>query len=531
MLSKITERELKIFQTLKNPISLSEILFSDFDNLGEWNKDKFGKIRICQYKMLSHDSEYINDPKLSKKENFEIKKGMAESYNFGGRLTGKSIISIVIDVLNSIFNKTFKLGVVASLDADHVNSIMEKILGALENHKVLKQFLMRPKRNPYRIPLKNGLLIESVNDNINSKNPGGHFFSKHVDRIWREECSFLTPVVSSKQLMAQSELGCINRWSGMSTFTKNSPVGKIFCKLENKSKIINYPSYVNPTFDDKKDQDAIEEFEGRESPGYQIQILGKVIEGFENTYDIERVRQCYNEKKHVKSFEINKDNFYNYKEIVIVDKPVNIEKTFIALDVGEGAAPTEIIVIFLMNGIYYYTYNITTMKLAPEEEIELIDYLMVTLGVNITAIDVTSGGGKAIASALTKKYPKPGQVIWISFNEKLPIDYERDENSPTGEYKRDGAGKLIFKEEYVSVWSVQRLKVLLYKQKMSIPKDYKFDTQFSNIISFKSGFRTQFKGKGADHLHQAFTVFSISEWQTENMIVDSVETEKNSLNF
>ena len=528
MLSKITEQELKLYTSLKNPISISEILFSDFDILGEWNKDKFGKIRLYQYSMLSHDSELIEDSNKTKKENFELKRGMSESYNFGGRLTGKSIISIVIDVLTSIFNKTFKLGVVASLDADHVNSIMEKIVGALETHKIMKLLHPKIKRNPYRIPLANGCLIESVNDNVYSKNPGGHFFSKHVDRLWREESSFLTPQISGKQLMAQSELGCINRWSGMSTFTKNSPVGKIFFDLKQKSKIINYPSYVNPTFDDKKDLDAINEFEGKSSPGYQIQILGKVIEGFENTYDIERVRQCYDEDVNIKSFEVNKENFYNFKEIIVADRPITAEKTFIALDVGEGSAPTEIIVIFLIKGIYYYAYNITTTKLAPEEEIELIDFLMVSLGANVTAIDVTSGGGKAIASALTRKHSQPGQVIWVSFNEKISIDYEMDEN---GDYKKDNAGNFIFKEEYVSVWSVQRLKTLLYKQKLSIPLCYKFDTQFSNIISFKSGFRTQFKGKGADHLHQAFTVWAIAEWQTENLMVGSVETEKNSLNF
>jgi len=331
--------------------------------------------------------------------------------------------------------------------------------------------------------------------------------------------------------MAKSELGIISRSSGMSTFTRKSPAGKIFFDLKNENKLINLPSYVNPNWSNEDDERAINEFGGKSSIGYQIQILGKVIEGCDNVYDIERIRESYDEDRLMKCFEIDKDNFYNYKEIVIVDKPVNVEKVYIALDVGEGSAPTEIIVMFLIKGIYYYTYNITTMKLTADEETELLDYLMITLKCNVIGIDTTSGGGKAIASKLSKKYDTKDvkRVIWVAFNEKIAMDFELEEDGIT--YKTDASGNHIYREEYITDWSIQRLKQLFYTQKMVIPKDFKFDNQFVNIVAMKSGMRTVYGSKVANHLHQAFQVFAISEWQTEFVNINAVSTEKNSLNF
>jgi hypothetical protein len=56
MINKIREDDLIFFQTLSHPINCGEILFHDFDNLGAWNKEVFGKIRIYQYPMLAFDS-------------------------------------------------------------------------------------------------------------------------------------------------------------------------------------------------------------------------------------------------------------------------------------------------------------------------------------------------------------------------------------------------------------------------------------------------------------------------------------------
>lgn len=511
MLDKITQSDLIFFQLMSNPISASELLFHDFDNLGSFDNSKSGKIRMYQHNMLAFDSLFFENPKLSKKENFTIKQGMAESYNLGGRLTGKSLVSIIIDSLCAIFNKTFNWGVVSSLDALHIRGIMEKVILALENHEILKNLNAKILRSPnYKITTDNGCLFESVNDNILGKNSGSQHYGKHYDKHWKEESSFLTQEVSNKQLMASSELGVINRFSGMTTFSKHSPMGKIFYDLKNKSKIINLSSYVNPAWDKEKDEAAILEFGGLSSVGYKVQVKGEIVEDGGSVFDISRIRECYDLKNPIKNFEINRNNFFRFKEIIIIDKPNNVDKIILASDIGEGSAPTEIIIMGKVGDKYVYLYNITTMKLSADEEYEVQDYIIQLLGANVIAIDVTSGGGKAVASKLTKKYPE--NIVWVSFNEKLAIDFEKDDK---GALICDKNGTPQYKEEYITDWSIQRIKHLFYNKLMVILIDYKLDQQFSNLTAMKSGMRTVYGCKIANHLLQAFQVFSIAEWKTE----------------
>jgi hypothetical protein len=280
--------------------------------------------------------------------------------------------------------------------------------------------------------------------------------------------------------------------------------------LKNSSKILNLPSYVNPTWDDKKEEDAVLEFGGRLSLGYMTQILGKVVEDSDTVYDIERIRNNYNRKKSIKLFEITQDNYHKFKELIILDRPGNVEKCFICSDIGEGAAPTEIIIIFLIAGKYYYTYNIAATRLSADEQFELFDYIAEAVAVNFIGFDTTSGMGKAIASRLSKKYQ--GKIVWISFNEKSKIDYAKDDQ---GNFILDSKGNYQYKEEYNTDWSIQRLKQIFYNTKIEIPLDYKFDLQFANIVATTSGMRIVYGSKVANHLHQAFQVWSLVEWQTE----------------
>ena len=847
MIAKIKENDLKVFQVLSHPISCAEVMFHDFDSLGIWDKDKFGHIRMYQYPMMSYDSLFLEDKKLSKEKNWEIKNNLAESYNLGGRLTGKSAISIIIDTAVNTFNQVYKWAIISSYDKLHIQEIFEKLINAFDNHKILKILNCHSLRSPtYKLNFANGLLLESVNQNITGKNPGGQYFGKHFDRHLIEEASYLTKDVSGKMLMAQSEKGCINRYcikegtqilmsdfstkqienikrgdkiiawddktnilietevlnlfnsgirdvikitdnrnelwltpehkirclsegdkvykwreaygcmrynyfmkslnyidnvtqylygvllgliesdgshyqikgkenpneilhqfiihqadevnfiewllnkldlsytktkikkhgwnkkipyrfninrinndfilelydklecsknrmygfligfiigdgylgkdgsmmitqsnktnkhkvdkieqilnklnikycknyresnksiqfsinkyelpflempckkglryrntilnirrpifnkeqikckgylenqqvydietkchsfiangfivhnSGMTTFTKTSPMGEIFFNLDNKKKIINLPSYVNPTWNEKKEADAIKEFGGKDSPGYQVQIEGKVIEGAESVFDIQRIRQTYLLDKKgngilIKSFEVNKDTFHRFKEIIVVEKPNNADAIGIYFDVGEGGAPSEYIIISQTNKIYKYLYRITTFQLSPDEEEQFARYLIEILTPNIIGIDNTSGVGKALVSHLRKDFPD--NIIPVSFNENIDIEYEKDKN---GNFVKGKDGNYVFKQANVVDWSMQCLKDIFYSKKIQMYEDVKFDTQINNVIvgTTKQG-KKLYGYKTANHLFQAFQVFSIAHWLTE----------------
>jgi hypothetical protein len=516
MLEKISIDDLNFFQVMVHPVACAQILFSDFDNLSSFSETDFGQIRNYQYFMLGYDTLLYEDKTKSKKENFDLKNGLSENYNLGGRLTGKTIISIIIDSLISTFHQTYNWAAICSLDALHLRGVFEKIIEVLENHPIFKMLGAHILRSPtYKINTKNGCLLESINSNIAGKNPGGQFFGKHVSKLWQEESSFMTKQVSNKQLMAQAELGCINRWSGMTTFAKASPMGEIFYNLKNETKIINFPSYTNPTWSKEKEDAAIQEFGGKSSAGFEVQILGKVIESSDTVYDIQRIRECYLRDRDgtpipIKGFEINKNNFYRYKEIIVVDRPNNVERVWVCLDKGEGAVPTEVIVLFEINGIYKYEYNITTFKLSPTEDDEVVEFIIEQVKANIVGIDHTSGGGKAMLSHLAKKYPE--NIKAVDFNSKINIDFDKDEK---GNIKYDSKGNPEYKAEYVVDWSIQRLKHLFYNKKISALYDNKLDQQFDGITVMKSGQRTVYGSKVANHLHQAFQVFSICQWNFE----------------
>jgi len=507
-----TEEELIIFQTLRDPIACAEILFNDFDNLSSFSENEYGKVRLYQYPFLGFDGQYLDDEKLSEKENFKNRKGMAEGYALGGRGTGKSLLALIIDSLVATFNQLYKWGAVESCDDDHVKTIMEKIVTALEFHPILRLLdtSKNTQRKPYRIVANNGCLLESVNDNLYGKDPGRHWFGKHCDRIWAEEASFISKEVTDNKLRAVSEMGVVERFSGMTTFSKVSPMGEIFDNITNENKIVNVPSLVNPAWDEDEDKRMQLQFGGKNSVGYQVQILGKVIENDEAVFNMDEVRKTYIRDFPIKAFEINKNNFFRYKEILILDRPINSEKMVMALDVGEGGAPTEIIVLSQTNGIYRYIYNITVFKLSSEEHYELLECIMNMIQVNLVGIDVTSGGGKAILSHLSKKYSE--HLVAVSFNENIDIDFDKDEK---GEIVYDN-GHVQFKQDRVDSWSIQCLKRLFYNEKIKCLIDMKLDSQFAAVIAKKSTQgKTLYGCKIDNHLFQAFQVFAITDFITE----------------
>jgi hypothetical protein len=93
----------------------------------------------------------------------------------------------------------------------------------------------------------------------------------------------------------------------------------------------------------------------------------------------------------------------------------------------------------------------------------------------------------------------------------------------------DGKGTYSYKEEYVTDWSITRLKHLFYEEKMECYLDYKLDQQFSNVVAKKSGMRMIYDSKVANHLFQAMQIFSICEWNVEFVNVKPIIKKKMGL--
>jgi hypothetical protein len=108
-------------------------------------------------------------------------------------------------------------------------------------------------------------------------------------------------------------------------------------------------------------------------------------------------------------------------------------------------------------------------------------------------------------------FPKEN-LLWVSFNEKIPVSIETDEVGR--EVFKDG--QPVWREEYVEIWSIKMLKDLFYENKIEMPLDHKLDSQLNSVIATQSGNRTLFHCLAKeDHLLSAFKVFAIDYWNNE----------------
>lgn len=330
--------------------------------------------------------------------------------------------------------------------------------------------------------------------------------------------SFETQKVYEKRLDAISENGCVYRIAGMTNFTKYSPAGKAFYDITKRGLLVNYPQYVNPKWGEEERQRAIREHGGEDSLGYRIFVKGEVVEDGVSAIDMERVRRNYNPKKVIKHIEVSKENFNNFENIIIVERPANAERMFMCSDIGESV--TEIIIVSEVNQNYYYLYNITLYNLTDKEQFKIHKYVAEKISANLIGLDVTDGMGRAIYRSLEEVFPKEN-LCWVGFNEKIRVEVEKDEKGNVIMKE----GQPVWKEEYVDSWSVKRLRDLLYEEgKFELPLDYKFDSQLNQVISTQSGNRTLYTCINAeDHLFAAFRVFGITEWTNYLTIVKSIK--------
>ena len=177
MLEKITEEELDFIEMLSYPIAIVESLFSDFDNLTEFDEEKFGELRIYQCPFLSFES-FIDETlegsgKEIRKQEFNLRKGVGDVYNFGARKYGKTLVTEKLDIPLSMMNDDgFECGF-SSIDAVHIRGVLDTVKRTVENHPILKIWNCKVRTAPnYLFESKNGWVLKGINMNRNAKNPG-----------------------------------------------------------------------------------------------------------------------------------------------------------------------------------------------------------------------------------------------------------------------------------------------------------------------------------------------------------------------
>jgi len=526
ILEKITEDELCFMEGLHTPRCLVESLFSNMDNLTEFNEDKFCEVRIYQMPLMSDEclidfeatAEYH---KLDETQTFLLKKNVGDIYNYGGRKFGKSIITIILDLIVSMVHKVGTWAVLASSDWSKIQSILDRVRVVFEGHKILRLWKksITSSTSEYKFKLNNNFRLESVNYKIGKKNSSANsaWYGKHADLVYIEEASLENASVAKDRVDALAEDGAIFRISGMTNFTRNSPSGQVFYDKDYAKHVVNLPQYVNPKYTKKQDKERLKKFGDVGSIFYRMFVKGEVVSDAEAVFDYDKI--IVNDKKRIKFFELNDKSFENYKNKIIVERPVNAENVFICSDVSD-IGTTEIIIIFEVNGKYYYHYNITLHGVDGDKSKEFFRWLALEVKANFIGIDSTDAHGRNVCRYLQSVFGQE-HVIPVGFNEKIIVDYQKDEE---GKIIKDKENKSIPIKEWIPEWSVNRLLKLFYNENLIINLDYKFETQITQVIVSKSGRRMTPKCTAEeDHIWQAFQVFSIVQWNVEFNLIAPVE--------
>ena len=517
----LTEDEFIFGECWHNPTALIECLFHDFDSLSEYSETKMGYVRQYQSLLISKECfiDFEGTAKLhglSKKEKFKMQKRIGDIYCFGARKFGKTMCVEILDLIVTFLHALCKKIAFASVDLIHIREVLDQIKNVFQNHPICKLWEKRITGAPdYKFQLKNNVVANSVNFNVGSKNPGNQWYGKHVERVYIEEASLETEEVYEKRKDALSEMGAIFRISGMTDFTQHSPAGKSFFSLENRNHVVNLPQYVSPMWDEDEKRDRLEFYGGEESIGYKVFVKGEVVADGVSVFDMTRIRDlCYlsdskgNSLEDLKRFEINRERYSHYQSLIVAERLKQADRMFLSADIGEKV--TEIIIHAEIETDYKYLYNITLNNLDDDEQAKLIKWLASKIEANVIAIDCGDGMGRAIYRELEKTIPSDN-LVWYDGSSKIEVGFKLNDKK---EVVKDDKNQPVIHEEYMSEWSVQRLQTLLYGGRCIIPQDYKFDTQFTVVMSMKSGTRTIYKcvSQNGDHLFDAWRVFAIAQW-------------------
>ena len=531
MEAPLTEKEIEFCEHFYTPTSMTENLIPVNENAPHCWSDKEDCIYEYLYQEMMQNFSYLvaNDPELTPQQNFNKRKGAGDCYSIGSRGTGKSFF-IKIDVFLTWIHKVTE-GCISSFDQKHLSKVTDPIASYIESHPFAKIFHLKKgatasvnrKHGGLRAVSEHGCLIESANEKVEGNNPGTDFHSKHFEILWIEEVSYISDEGTQKRVDAGSQLGVIERFSGIPDLRIGSPLTKLLHNKNISKKIWRLPQYVKPTWSDELKEDRILHYGGENSSAYKLNVEAEIIEGAEGFWDIDRLKEkCYNPKRKVKIFEISKESFAKFKSNIIVERMPGTEKVFICSDIGLGGSASQVIIIFKVGDKYKYVYNIPLFKLIQKEQAEVFKWLYDVLGGAFISIDATGDGGVINDYLFDMGVPQEC-LLKVKFNENIEIDFEKDPE--TGYVITDKNGQPVMKKMNTLDFAMQEMEKIFYEGMMEVPQDENFFEEFNGFYVKMVGTRKAYGSNTSDHKHQSFQVFSVCRYFNEFNELKSVQNQ------
>lgn len=516
----ITEQEIDFFECYYSPDALIENLIpAVVDSPHSWNEDcECLTVFPYQFPFLNYSMMYADDFRLSDELNFQKKIGAGQGYNFSARNLGKSLIFIDCDIAFLPLYMPGSENMLASFDDKHLGSRADRVAQLFESHKFFELFHLTGKKqsvnrgHKFKIQSSNGTVIKGANEQVGHPTCGNAFHGIHAKTIYYEEFSYASKKGAIKRIDSVHPFGCIERFSGIPDVKIGSPQSEILTDEKKKNWIVRLPQFVREDWSESIKQEKIKEFRGEDTNDYKLNVVGDVLEGATGKFDVARIKEhCYNKEKKIKYFEIGKSDYKNFEELLAAIERLPCEACFVNADIGTTGSPTEITIIFGTDGKYKYVYNVTLLYLTTQEQAKIFKFLYHKLGGCMLSLDCTADG-KSICDELVILGIPEVHLVRVSFNEKMVIGFETDEN---GKVKREENGKPIEKKERVIVFANQRLEHLFYNGLIEIPLDYKFLKEVSQYYEISTGSTVRFGSSTTDHLLQSLQCFGIAQFQNE----------------
>lgn len=535
MYAKLSEKEIEFMECWHDPVANIECLIPlNIKASHTWNESEdleCVKIRNYQFAMIDYSYLYMDDPKKSPQENFDLKKFAGTILNIAGRDLGKSFF-LIIDAFLTLIHTTGEESLLASCNDEKLKKIANPILNFTRDHPFYEIFKKQGKTqgikaSPIEIETQLGHTLYGRNEKANEPDPGTAFHSIHAFKTLYEEFSYATKKGTEKRVCAQTNYGTIERLTGIPDLRVGSPLGDMLSDKNNQKFICHLPQYVRSNWSEKIKKEKIAKYGGRYSTAYKLNVEAELLEGAYGKWDMERIRKnCLITDRGIKFFEVSKEIFINLEGYNPLEKKKEIwqrlankinvvrlpcQKIIIASDIGTTGSPSEVGIFFGdEKNKWRYEYQISLFKLTTKEQAYIFDWLYNILGSAFISLDCSNSDGRSIREELIEKKIPIDHLMEFWMQKNLEVGFLKDEK---GKVIKGKNKEPLIREENTKQWAVQQLEGIFYGSKISIPLDEKFLTQFSNHFEKRgSSGRLSWGSSTEEHLVDMFLQFALCEW-------------------
>lgn len=522
MLENVTEKDIEFICGLHDPICIKESIYpANLKASHTWAEEdcELYKVRNYQRAWQPYNWLICDDLSLSKEKNLKKKILAGTCMNLGARDIGKSWDFIQADFPIHIFHMPGKESCLISASSGFLKKVTSVLINIYTEHpffKLLHKSGKKPGINSgenMEISARTGAVWYGRNEKINDPEPGEKIQGLHYELVGYEEYSYATSKGEEKRVDSGTSVGEIERFSGIPDIRIDSPMGNIFNNEENKRFICRLPQFVRADWSEEQKEKRAEKYKGESSLAYKLNVKGEKQEGAFGFWDIPKIKEaCLNKSKRIKNIDIDEKKTKNLEHHLIIDR-LPCQQIYVCADIGSGARPTEIIIIFYDGTYYKSVYNITVNIKSSQVQAEVFAYIYKKLGGCFIGIDATTDYG--IVERLKKDYDfiNPDHVQAYDLRKNVDIEILKDDK--TGNVICDKSGNPVIKQMIAIDFAMQRLEELLYNGKVKVPLDNKFFAEFGDFLVIQGKLRRSYDTASNDDLHQAWQIFALTQWDYE----------------